>query len=151
MKKILSSLTLLFAATSIQSQAAPEAVPEIVSMHTDTMKKATLELISPFPEEVILKGKQENWMKIIHQGEVVVALYESTPALIDIKEPFPYDEHVLVLEGEVTLTHIDGTAQTFKEGDSFLVPKGFLGTWDMPVHYREMIVVETKAWNEAEG
>jgi len=147
MKKFLSSLTLLFAATSAQSQAAPEVVP----MHSEPMKKAALDLIPPFPEEVILKGKQENWMKILHQGEVVVALYESTPALIDINEPFPYDEHVLVLEGEVTLTHIDGTAQTFKEGDSFLVPKGFLGTWDMPKHYRELIVVETKAWNEAEG
>jgi len=121
MKKFLSSLTLLFAATSAQSQAAPEVVP----MHSEPMKKAALDLIPPFPEEVILKGKQENWMKILHQGEVVVALYESTPALIDINEPFPYDEHVLVLEGEVTLTHIDGTAQTFKEGDSFLVPKGF--------------------------
>ncbi len=32
-----------------------------------------------------------------------------------------------------------------------LVPKGWTGTWDMPEHYREMIVVETKARNESEG
>lgn len=147
MKKLLSSLTVLFAAVSMQTQAAPEVLP----MYPEAMKKAALELIPPFPEEVILKGKQKNWMKILHQGEVVVALYESTPALIEIKEPFTYDEYVYVLEGEVTLTHIDGTAQTFKKGDNFLVPKGFLGTWDMPRHYRELIVVETKAWNDAEG
>jgi uncharacterized cupin superfamily protein len=55
-----------------------------------------------------------------------------------------------VLEGEVTLTSLDGSKQTHRKGDSFLVPKGWRGTWDMPVKYREMIVVETKAW-EASG
>lgn len=56
MKKFLSSLTLLFAATSLQTQAAPEVVP----MHTEAMKKAALELTPPFPEEVILKGKRND-------------------------------------------------------------------------------------------
>ncbi|HIG44685.1 MAG TPA: DUF861 domain-containing protein [Gammaproteobacteria bacterium] len=72
------------------------------------------------------------------------------PAVIDVSEPFPYDEFVVVLEGEVTLTDIDGSAQTYRVGDSFTVPKGWRGTWDMPVKYREMIVVETNAW-EASG
>jgi uncharacterized cupin superfamily protein len=35
-------------------------------------------------------------------------------------------------------------------GDTFLVPKGWLGTWDMPGKYREMIVIETKAWVASE-
>ena len=110
-----------------------------------------LDVISPFPPEVVLKGKQENWLKVLHQGEVVVALYESTPAVIDIKSPFPYDEFVLVLEGQVTLTHIDGQKRTYKTGENFLVPKGWLGIWDMPEHYREMIIVETRAWKATEG
>ena len=147
MKKVLSTAALLLTAASAQIQAAPEVVP----LYPEAMSKATLTEIPPFPEEVVLKGKQENWMSILHQGEVVVALYESTPALIAITEPFPYDEYVHVLEGEVTLTRVDGKKQTFKKGENFLVPKGFLGTWDMPVHYREMIVVETEAWNESEG
>lgn len=147
MKKFLSSLTLLFAAISAQTQAAPEVVP----LYPEAMNKAALSEIPPYPDEFVLKGKQKNWMSILHQGEVVIALYESTPALIAITESFPYDEYVHVLEGEVTLTHVDGKKQTFKKGDNFLVPKGFLGTWDMPVHYREMIVVETKTWNESEG
>ena len=56
-----------------------------------------------------------------------------------------------MLEGEIILAHIDGNQQTFQAGDSFLVPKGFLGTWDMTKHFREMIVVETKAMEAAEG
>jgi len=77
----------------------------------------------------------------------MVAIYEAKPALINIQNPFPYDEFVMVLEGQVTLTHINGQAQTYNKGDNFLVPKGFLGTWDMPELYREMIVIETKAFN----
>jgi hypothetical protein len=55
------------------------------------------------------------------------------------------DEFVLVLDGAVTLTNVDGGTQTYKHGDTFLVPKGWMGTWDMPVKYREMIVIETDA------
>ena len=147
MKKILSTLMLVFAGASTQSQAAPELIP----LYPEAVKKESLDEIPPFPEDEVLRGPQKNWMKILHQGEVTIAVYESTPALIDIKKPFPYDEYVHVLEGEVTLTHIDGKQNTFKAGDNFLVPKGFLGTWDMTTHYREMVVVETKAMMKAEG
>ena len=33
---------------------------------------------------------------------------------------------------------------------AFLMPKGRLGTWDMPLKYREMIVIETRAWLASE-
>ena len=147
MKKILSTLILVFAGASMQTQAAPEIVP----LHLEAMKKESLDSIPPFPKEELLSGEQENWTKVMYHGEVVVALYESTPALIDVNKPFPYDEFVTVLEGELVLTHIDGNKQTFKEGDSFLVPKGFLGTWHMTKHFREMVVVETEAMMKAEG
>ena len=147
MKKTLSTLLLVFAAASMQAQAAPEIIP----LYPEAMKKEALDSTPPPPEEELPGVKRETWVKILHQGEVLIAVFESTPALIDIKEPFPYDEFVHVLEGELILTHIDGKKQTFKVGDSFLVPKGFLGTWDMTKHFREMVVVETKAMEEAEG
>jgi len=147
MKKILATLILVLAGASMQTQATPE----IVALHLEAMKKEALDSIPPFPEDELLSSEQENWTKVIYQGEVVVALYESTPARIAVNKPFPYDEFVTVLEGELILTHIDGKKQTFKAGDSFLVPKGFLGTWDMTKHFREMVVVETKAMMEAEG
>ncbi len=128
-----------------------QATPDIVALHLAAMKKEALDSIPPFPEDELLSGEQENWTKVIYQGEVVVALYESTPARIAVNKPFPYDEFVTVLEGELILTHIDGNKQTFKAGDSFLVPQGFLGTWDLTKHFREMVVVETKAMMEAEG
>ena len=146
MKKILSILLLPLAVTSTQSQAAPELIP----LYPEAVKKESLAQIPPFPEDE-RAGPQSNWMTVLHSGEVTVAVYESTPVLIEIKEPFPYDEYVHVLEGEVTLTDLDGNENTFKAGENFLVPKGFLGTWNMTTHYREMVVVETNAMMKAEG
>ena len=42
-------------------------------------------------------------------------------------------------------------AKRIENGGAFLVPKGFLGTWQMAEHYREMIVVETKQYLGNEG
>ncbi len=146
MKKPIFRIALLLAIVSFGVQAAPEFLP----LDTDELRKMELESIPPFPAEIVLKGESENWEQVLHQGDFVVAVFEASPAIIDISEPFPYDEFVLVLEGEVTLTNIDGGKQTYNPGDTFLVPKGWRGTWEMPDKYREMIIIETDAWVAAE-
>ncbi len=142
MNKLTFLIALLLATVSFGVQAAPEVLP----LDVTELRKMELESIPPFPAEIVLKGESKNWEQVLHQGDFVVAVFEASPAIIDISDPFPYDEFVLVLEGQVTLTNIDGEKQTYKSGDTFLVPKGWLGTWDMPGNYREMIVIETKAW-----
>ena len=135
-------LALALATLTMQVKADPSVVP----LHLEKMKALELEGIPPWPDGVVLKGTNQHWQKELHRGEVAVTIYESAAAVIDVSEPFPYDEFVVVLEGEVILTDLEGNAQTYREGDSFTVPKGWRGTWDMPVKYREMIVVETEAW-----
>lgn len=142
MNKLSLLFTLLLAAVSFGVQAEPG----FLSLDADEMRAMELESVPPFPAEIVLKGKSENWQKVLYQGDYVVALFEASPAVIDVNEPFPYDEFVQVLEGEVTLTNVDGETATYKQGDTFLVPKGWMGTWDMPYQYREMIIVETQAW-----
>lgn len=135
-------LALVLATVSSGVQAAPEVLP----LNARELSEMTIKRIPPFPAEIVLEGESENWEQVVHQGDFVVAVFEASPAIIDISEPFPYDEFVLVLEGQVTLTNIDGGKQTYNPGDTFLVPKGWLGTWDMPDKYREMIIIETDAW-----
>ncbi|MEH6551758.1 MAG: cupin domain-containing protein [Pseudomonadales bacterium] len=144
---IVASLCLLLACASIQAQTAPE----VLSLKAEAMTQIPLDPIAPYPPESVLKGDQKNWMKTLHQGEIVVALYESTAAVIDAKSPYPYDEFIVVLEGEITLSHIDGNIQTFKAGENFFIPKGWQGTFEMSDNFREIIIVETKAWNNTEG
>ncbi len=127
-----------------------QAAPGLLPLDADELRKMELERIAPFPAEIVLKGESENWEQVLHQGDFVVAVFAASPAIIDINEPFPYDEFVLVLEGQVTLTNIDGGKQTYNPGDTFLVPKGWLGTWEMPDKYREMIIIATDAWVAAE-
>ena len=123
----------------------------ILALKPNELRQLELESIPPWPEEMVLSGTNEHWQKVLHKGEYVVVVYEAMPAVIDISYPYPYDEYVQVLIGEVTLTDMDGNAQTFKAGESFNVPKGWMCTWAMPVKFREMIVVETKAWVATEG
>lgn len=139
-------ITLLLAAVSFSAHAAPEFLP----LNADELRAMELESIPPFPAELVLEGESENWESVLHQGDFVVSVFAASPAIIDISDPFPYDEFVLVLEGEVTLTNVDGGKRTYKEGETFLVPKGWMGTWDMPFNYRELIVIETDALLEGE-
>lgn len=41
------------------------------------------------------------------------------------------DEYCYIVSGHCRLIHTDGTAQDFKTGDSFLIPNGFTGFWEV--------------------
>jgi len=123
----------------------------VLPLLTASLKKAPLDDLPPWPQEVVLSGANEHGQKVLHSGNVVAALYGAEAARLSVSEPFPYDEYVLVLAGEVTLTSDGGHSKTFGTGDSFLVPKGWTGIWDMPEQYLEKIVVEAAAWNAAES
>ena len=147
MKKL---LFLVYVLGSVFAMSA-NSETSVLGLDADQLRKIELESIPPWPDELVLSGTNKHWQKILHTGEFVVVVYESEAAVIDVSYPFPYDEYVLVLEGEVILTSTSGEVQRYGVGESFVVPKGWMGTWDMPVKYREKIVVERKAWDESEG
>ena len=147
MKKLLSIFCLFVSVLAMSAKAEIS----VLGLDADQLRVMELESIPPWPDELVLSGTNKHWQKILHQGEFVVVLYESEAAVIDVSYPFPYDEYVLVLEGEVILTSTSGERQHYGVGESFVVPKGWTGTWDMPAKYREKIVVERKAWDESEG
>jgi uncharacterized cupin superfamily protein len=146
MKPLGFFVVLLAVVLSLQANAGPG----ILSLSSDQLSKLELDSIPPWPEGVVSSGINQHWQKIVHRGEYVVVVYEAMPAVIDVQEPWPYDEFVQVLRGEVILTPKVGDKQTYGVGDSFLLPKGWQGTWDMPVKFREMIIVETEAWVASE-
>jgi len=146
-KKLLSIFCLFVSVLAMSAKAEIS----VLGLDADQLRVMELESIPPWPDELVLSGTNKHWQKILHQGEFVVVVYESEAAVIDVSYPFPYDEYVLVLEGEVILTSTSGERQRYGVGESFVVPKGWTGTWDMPAKYREKIVVERKAWDESEG
>lgn len=127
-----------------------KAEVEVLSLNTKGLQETALESIPAWPEEMVLSGTNQHWQKVLHKGEFVVALYEAMPAVIDISEPYPYDEYVRVLEGSVVLTSSEGERQSYEAGDAFLVPVGWTGTWEMPTHFRELIIIDRKGWEAVE-
>ena len=124
---------------------------DVLSLNTSALQRMALERIPPWPDELVLSGTNQHWQKVLHEGEFVVALYEAMPAVIDISEPYPYDEYVRVLEGSVVLTSSLGERQSYEAGDAFLVPVGWTGTWEMPTRFRELIIIDRKGWDAVES
>jgi hypothetical protein len=54
-----------------------------------------------------------------------------------------YAEHETchLLEGEVVLRGDDGSVATYRAGDSFVVPAGFTGTWEVTVPARKLYAI----------
>jgi uncharacterized cupin superfamily protein len=127
-----------------------KAEVEVLSLNTKGLQETALESIPAWPEEMVLSGTNQHWQKVLHKGEFVVALYEAMPAVIDISEPYPYDEYVRVLQGSVVLTSSEGERQSYEAGDAFLVPVGWTGTWEMPTRFRELIIIDRKGWEAVE-
>jgi len=81
---------------------------------------------------------------IFHHDKIHVSVIEAGPGKVRV-EGLPYDEFVHILMGRLILTLDDGREFKFEQGDSFVVPKGFVGSWEMPEKYRELVVVDTEA------
>ena len=102
------------------------------------------------PEDV-LEGIHRSRGEILYCGDqLIVEVYEDDPATFRF-DPFLFDEFVTVPNGKLMLTGTDDVSQEYIAGDSFVVPKGFAGTWKMLGNYRDLVVIERAAYEEAYG
>lgn len=62
-------------------------------------------------------------------GDVIAGTWTSTPGKWHAFTE--RDEFCYLIAGHVRLIAEDGSAQTFKTGDAFLIPNGFRGYWDV--------------------
>ena len=103
------------------------------------------------PEDVI-EGKHRPRGEVLHYGDqLILEVYEDDPATFRVDEPYLFDEYVMVLSGKLIVTDADGEAQEYVAGDSLVVPKGWTGTWQMLGNFREFVVIERGAYEEAYG
>jgi uncharacterized cupin superfamily protein len=52
-------------------------------------------------------------------------------------EDLAIDEACYLIEGEVVITDSEGNSERFVAGDAFVLYRGFVGTWHMPVPIRK--------------
>jgi len=147
---ILLAALLLFAAVAAAEEEKIGA-PAPVRLDAEKLAGLGLEEFEPFPKEIVLSGRSKHSYHTFFSGEeVVVEVYEAEPAKLKIDEPWPYDEFIYVLSGKLVLTDARGEVTQFVAGESLVVPKGFLGIWEMQGNFRELVVIEKKAYERAE-
>lgn len=75
-------------------------------------------------------------------GQLDAGVWECEPNR-HLIEAAPYDEFVYLLEGHIDVIDDQGGVETFKAGDSFLMPRGCKCTWDVKQAVRKLYVVLT--------
>ncbi len=96
----------------------------------------------------LLEGKSNPRGEVLFRGaELIVEVYEDDAYKMALSEPFPHDEYIYVLSGELSLTDTAGVKRTYAAGDSLVIPKGFTGIWQTRGIFRELVVIERKAYD----
>ncbi len=73
-------------------------------------------------------------------GQMIVGVWDSTP-FESAATPFPRNELMHLLEGEVTLTDGEGRAHEFRAGDTFYVPQGAHLGWKSSGYVRKIYAI----------
>lgn len=68
-------------------------------------------------------------------------VWECAPAREEYPDGYPVHEMMHVIFGSVTLTHPDGTSETFRPGDTFFIPKGSPCTWENTETLRKFYMI----------
>jgi len=87
--------------------------------------------LADMPDRVV-EGDPHHTSRVVFEnetGDMMAGVWTSTPgkwhAFAD------KDEFCYIVSGHCNLISEDGTVQTFKTGDSFLIPNGFKGYWEI--------------------
>ena len=84
------------------------------------------------PPEKLLVGnpRQTVWMHYTDPtARFMVGIWHSEPGKWRIS--YTEEEFCLMLEGRSVVTREDGLSATVQAGDSFVIPRGFVGTWEV--------------------
>jgi len=96
----------------------------------------------------ILAGKSSPRGKVLFRGEELICeVYADDEVKIRASEPFPHDEFIYILSGDLRLTGADGIERHYAAGDTLVIPKGFTGIWHQSANFRELVVIERKAYD----
>jgi uncharacterized cupin superfamily protein len=84
------------------------------------------------PAEKLIRGnpKQTVWSHYTDaSGQFSVGLWRSEPGAWHVR--YTEEEYCRMLEGKSILTSEAGAVLTLVAGDEFVVPRGFVGTWEV--------------------
>lgn len=95
----------------------------------DANATAPREIVTDDPAVVDTPFRAESWRHFSNDAKGALSgIWQAGPHLERVD--CDYDEMCHLLEGEVRLTDAQGNARVFGPGESFVVERGFKGTWE---------------------
>ena len=108
-----------------------------------------LETLPPWPKSMIIRPLTSHGYVDWYVGsDLTCMIYQASDGVLRLTNT-TYDERSRVLHGTAILTSVDGQVHVFHVGDTFVVPKGWSGTWEFKGGYREELAFYTKTLNGA--
>ena len=94
----------------------------------------------PGPKRVAGDPEQRLWSEYADaSGKFFVGVWESDPGTWRVQ--YTEEEYCRILEGRSVLTASDGTVTAVGPGDEFVIPRGFVGTWQVIETTRKTYVI----------
>lgn len=131
------------AGACLSADRRSSAAPEIVTVGNHLAGKVAR---AKYPPEMVAPGQRKfdgTYLESIafatQDRQYTVRIWESGPGVLQT-DGYPYDEYCLVLSGRLKITNASGSTREFEPGDSFVIPKGWRGTWDMRTRFRKLYI-----------
>lgn len=120
------------------------SAPVVVAFPPDALGGAGLVAIPPYNKSVTIAGLQKLSVRQLFAGAFFAFVWATEDGGSMRLSDYPFDQFAQVLAGTATLTGADGTVRQFTAGETYVVPKGYSGTWTLTAGYRQLIVLEAK-------
>ena len=138
----------------LQQPASPEAKESVWHVSPGIVDTSLFSAADPgcstasWNPEVLVEGSGKVLSKPLLEGDVFVSMYQCEQTSLTLTQPYPHDEAIIVLEGELRLELPGAEAPVIgQQGDVVLVPANTSFTMTMNVGaegvYRELATGST--------
>ena len=145
-------LILVLFAIALHGVQADDMVPSPQGIDQSMIGGKGLTPFAAWPKSMVMSGGDDkHQLTEVFNGEFVTGIYQTKATKLEITSPWPFDEYLQILSGELHLTDASGKTQVFPTGSHLVVPRGFTGIWEMQGEmYRELFIIEAKAYAKSQ-
>lgn len=137
-------LAMLVMSTAASGASVAPANKHIVEVAPNRIDSSPMQVVDDEPEMRVAEGKGGRAANIdVFRSDdqrftVNVSKYEKLT--LNLKD-WPVDEFMYMIEGHVNITDTQGVSRTYGPGESFVMPKGFTGTWKQAGPIKKIAII----------
>lgn len=115
----------------------------LIRINKDGSGNAGFTHCSAVPQDAVIAGEAKETGEVHFQSsdsKVVVGSWQCTP-YAEILSCSDFSEYSTILQGKVALTNPDGSVEVFEAGDSYVLPVGWQGRFEVIETLRKIYVI----------